>query len=257
MDLPQNRFKRGLAAGEVQIGLWTQIASPISTEVAAGAGFDLLVIDAEHAPNDVTTVLPLLQVCAGYPVSAVVRPPWSDMVLVKRYLDIGAQTLLIPFIDTPEQAAEAVAFTRYPPEGVRGVATCHRANRFARVPDYHAKAASELCLLVQIETRRGLDNLEGIAAVEGIDGIFIGPSDLAASFGHLGQPGHPEVQAAIAEVPARLRASGKPAGILSPVEEVALNHIGLGYRFVAVGSDLALLAGQTAALAGRFARFAP
>ena len=257
MDLPVNRFKHALAAGELQIGLWSQIASPVATEAVAGAGYDFLVIDAEHAPNDVTTILPLLQVVAGYPVSPVVRLPWGDVVLAKRYLDIGAQTLLIPFVETPEQAAEVVSFTRYPPEGVRGVATCHRANRYGRVADYPARAASELAVLVQIETRRGLDNLEAIAAIDGIDGVFIGPSDLAASFGHLGQPAHPEVQEAITEVPGRLAASGKPGGILSPVEETARHHIELGYRFVAVGSDLALLAGQTAALAGRFGRSAP
>ncbi len=254
MDLPVNRFKHALAAGEQQIGLWSQIASPVATEVVAGAGFDFLVLDAEHAPNDVTTILPLLQVVAGCPAAAVVRLPWSDMVLVKRYLDIGAQTLLLPFIETPEQAAEAVSFTRYPPEGVRGVAGCHRANRYGRVADYPARAAAELCLVVQIETRRGLDNLEAIAAVEGVDGVFIGPADLAASFGHLGRPDHPEVREAIDAVPGRLAASGKPGGILSPAEETAKRHIELGYCFVAVGSDLALLAAQTATLAGRFGR---
>lgn len=254
MDLPVNQFKRGLAAGELQIGLWSQIASHVATEVVAGAGYDFMVIDAEHAPNDVTTVLPLLQVVAGYPTSAVVRVPWNDMVLAKRYLDIGAQTLLVPFIDTAEQAAEAVASTRYPPEGVRGIATCHRANRYGRIPDYHARAGSEIAVIVQIETRRGLDNLEAIAAVEGIDGVFIGPSDLAGSFGHLGEPGHAEVQEAIAEVPRRLAASGTPAGILSPVEDAARRHIELGYRFVAVGSDVALLAARTADMAARFRR---
>ncbi len=254
MDLPVNRFKHALAAGELQIGIWNQLASAFATEAVAGAGYDFLVIDAEHAPNDVTTVLPQLQAVAGYPASAVVRLPWSDMVLVKRYLDIGAQTLLVPFIETPEQAAEAVSFTRYPPEGVRGVAGCHRANRYGRVADYPARAAGEICLMVQIETRRGLDNLEAIAAVGGIDGLFIGPADLAASFGQLGNPGHPEVKEAIDAVPARLAASGKPGGILSTVEETAKRHIELGYRFVAVASDLALLASQTAALAARFGR---
>ncbi len=254
MKLPVNRFKRVLHAGDLQIGLWSQLASAMAAEVLADAGYDFVVVDAEHAPNDVTSVMPMLQILDRSPANAVVRIPWSDMVLAKRYLDIGAQTLLVPFIETPEQATELVAFTRYPPEGVRGVANCHRANRYGRVSDYFSAAAGGICVLVQIETERGLDNLEAIAAVDGIDGLFIGPSDLAASMGYLGNPGHPAVESAIAGVPGRLRSSEKPCGILAGVEAIARRHIEAGFTFVAVGSDLAILSSQVAALASTFDR---
>ena len=252
MQVPVNTFKRALADRRLQIGLWSQLVTPIATEVVIGAGFDFLVVDAEHAPNDVTTVATQLQIIDAGPASAVVRVPWNDMVLIKRYLDIGAQSLLIPFVEGVEEATEAVRYTRYPPNGVRGVATCHRANRFGRVVDYLAKASEEICVLVQVETTKALENLEAIAAVDGIDGVFIGPSDLAASMGHLGDPGHSDLQAAFSEVPARLAASGKPAGILTPLEEQARRYIELGFSWVAVGSDLALLANQTATLASKF-----
>jgi 2-keto-3-deoxy-L-rhamnonate aldolase RhmA len=254
MKLPLNRFKQVLQAGELQVGFWSQLASPMAVEVLADAGYDFVVVDAEHAPNDVTTVMPMLQILDRSSASAVVRLPWSDMVLVKRYLDVGTQTLLVPFIETPEQAAELVAFTRYPPDGVRGVANCHRANRYGRVSDYFAAAADGICVLVQIETERGLENLEAIAAIDGIDGLFVGPSDLAASMGQLGDPAHPTVQSAIADVPRRLRSSGKPAGILAGVESVARRHMEAGFTFVAVGSDLAILSSQVTALAGGFDR---
>ena len=252
MELPQNRFKRAIAAGRLQIGLWAQLGNPVATEVVADAGFDFVVVDAEHAPNDVASILPQLQVLDRSPSSAVVRMPWNDMVLAKRYLDIGAQTLLIPFVQSAEEAAQAVSYIRYPPRGVRGVATMHRANRFGRITDYLARASEEICLLAQIETGPALERLEEIAAVDGLDGLFIGPSDLAASLGHLGAPGDPEVREAILAVPGRLAACGKPAGILSPIEADARRHIEAGYVFVAVGSDLALLAGQTAQLAATY-----
>ena len=252
MDIPTNQFKHAIARGELQIGLWSQLVTPIATEVVISAGFDFLVVDAEHAPNDVTTVVTQLQIIDPSPASAVVRVPWNDMVLIKRYLDIGAYSLLIPFVESVEEATKAVSYTRYPPDGVRGVATCHRANRFGRVADYLAKASEEICVLVQVETAKALENLEAIASVDGIDGVFIGPSDLAASMGHLGNPAHPDLQAAFSEVPSRLAASGKPAGILTPSEELARRYIELGFNWVAVGSDLALLANQTAALASKF-----
>ena len=252
MDIPTNQFKHAITGGELQIGLWSQLVTPIATEVLIGAGFDFLVVDAEHAPNNVTTVATQLQVIDASPASAVVRVPWNDMVLIKRYLDIGAQSLLIPFVESEEEATKAVSYTRYPPDGVRGVATCHRANRFGRVTDYLARASEEICVLVQVETAKALENLEGIAAVDGIDGVFIGPSDLAASMGHLGNPSHPELQAAFSEVPTRLAASGKPAGILTPSEELARRYIEFGFNWVAVGNDLSLLADQTATLASKF-----
>lgn len=252
MENPSNRFKQAIAAGRLQIGLWSQLANPIAAEVISGAGYDFIVLDSEHAPNDVVTVLPQLQIIDRSPSSAVLRMPWNDMVLAKRFLDIGAQTLLVPYIQNAEEAARAVAHVRYPPGGVRGVATMHRANRYGRIENYLRIAASEICVLAQVETRDALDRLEEIATVDGLDGVFVGPADLAASMGQIGNPAHPDVQAAILEVPARLKASGKPAGILSPVAADARNHIAAGYVFVAVGSDLALLASQTAALAASF-----
>ena len=252
MELPKNRFKRAIAEGQLQIGLWSQLANPYATEVLADAGFDFVVVDAEHAPNDVLSVAPQLQILDRSPASAVVRPPWNDMVLIKRYLDVGAQTLLVPYVQSAEEAALAVSYLRYPPAGLRGVAGCHRGNRFGRVEDYFAQAASELCLVVQVETVDALDRLEAIAAVEGVDGIFIGPADLAASMGQIGNLDHPDVRAAIEAVPTRLQGLGKPAGILSSLEADVRRHIEAGFLFVAVGSDLALLAKQTAALAARF-----
>lgn len=252
MEIPKNRFKHAIAAGERQIGLWSQLANPIATEVIAEAGFDFVVVDTEHAPNDVVTVVPQLQILERSPASAIVRLAWNDMVLVKRHLDIGAQTLLIPFVQSAEEAERAVSYLRYPPDGVRGVATMHRANHFGRIPDYLAAAAGELCLLVQVETKDALDRLEEIAAVDGLDGVFIGPSDLAASMGHIGQPGHPEVRAAIEAVPGRLKSIGKPAGILSPLEPDARRNMEAGYVYVAVGSDLALLSNHTASLAAAY-----
>jgi 4-hydroxy-2-oxoheptanedioate aldolase len=252
MRIPSNRFKRGIAAGELQIGLWSQLANPIATEVLADAGFDFAVIDTEHAPNDVLTVVPQLQILDRSSTSAVVRMPWNDMVLAKRFLDIGAQTLLVPFVENAEEAREAVSSTQFPPRGRRGVATMHRANRFGRIGDYLEAAGAEICLLAQVETRQALDRLEEIAAVDGLDGVFIGPSDLSASMGHIGNPAHPEVQAAILAVPGRMAAVGKPAGILTAVESEAKRYIEAGFVFVAVGSDLGLLAGHTARLAASF-----
>jgi len=252
MELPKNRFKRAIAEGKLQIGLWSQLAGATTAEVLADAGYDFVVIDAEHAPNDVLTVIPQLQVLDRSPTSAVVRAPWNDLVIAKRFLDIGAQTLLVPYVQNAEEARRAVFGVRYPPLGGRGVGTMHRANRYGRIKDYLTTAGSEICLLVQVETREALDRLEEIAAVDGLDGVFIGPSDLSASMGHVGNPNHPDVQAAIVDVPRRLETIGKPAGILTPVEAEARRYIAAGYVYVAVGSDLGVLANQTAALAARF-----
>lgn len=252
MELPKNRFKHAIAEGELQIGLWSQLAGATAAEVLADAGYDFVVIDAEHAPNDVLTAIPQLQVLDRSPTSAVLRLPWNDLVLIKRYLDIGAQTLLVPYVQNAEEARRAVFSVRYPPLGGRGVGTMHRANRYGRIKNYLVNAASEICLLVQVETQEALDRLEEIAALDGLDGVFIGPSDLSASMGHVGDPNHPDVQAAIADVPRRLRSIGKPAGILTPVEAEARRYIAAGYVYVAVGSDLGLLANQTTALAARF-----
>jgi 4-hydroxy-2-oxoheptanedioate aldolase len=252
MDLPVNEFKRSLAAGRQQIGLWVSLASAYSAELVAGSGFDWLLIDTEHSPNEVDNTLAQLQAVAPWPVSAVVRPAWNDKVLVKRHLDIGAQTLLIPYVQSEEEARAAVEAVRFPPKGVRGVAGMTRATRFGRVADYAKRAEEELCLLVQVETRAGLDALEAIARCDGVDGVFIGPADLAAGLGHLGEIPHPEVQSAIRDGIARIRACGKGAGILATDEPSARRYIEWGTTFTAVGMDAMLLARETERLAAKF-----
>ncbi len=252
MDMPCNLFKHAIAHGETQIGLWCSLCSPITAEIVAHSGFDWLLLDTEHSPNEVPDVLAQLQAVQGGTASAIVRPAWNDMVLIKRFLDIGAQTLLIPFVQTPEEARRAVEATRYPPTGVRGITGSGRASRYGRVKDYLRNASQEICVLVQVETRSALDQIEAIASVDGIDGVFIGPNDLSASFGHIGNWGHAEVQAALEDAVRRLRKIGKPAGILTPNEEEAKRFIAWGYTFVAVGADLGLLARGADALAKRF-----
>src|SRR5918993_345281 len=215
MKLPENRFKQALREGRQQIGLWCTLSSPYAAEVVAGSGFDWLLFDTEHSPSDVEIVLSLLQAVSAYDVSPIVRPASNDTVLVKRYLDIGVQTLLIPYVQSAEEARSAVAAIRYAPDGVRGVSALTRATRFGRVEGYARRAAEELCLLVQIETQQALDELEAIAAVDGVDGVFIGPADLAASLGHVGDQGHPTVKAAVKTAVGGFRAWGNPAGILT------------------------------------------
>jgi 4-hydroxy-2-oxoheptanedioate aldolase len=253
MDLPINSFKRALGGGRPQIGLWLSLADPYCAELCAGAGFDWLLIDAEHSPNDVRSILAQLQAVAPYPVHPIVRPPFGDTVTIKRLLDIGAQTLLIPMVETGEQAAALVAAMRYPPAGVRGVgALSARASRFSRVPNYLHKAEAELCLIVQVESKRALDNLDDIAKTPGVDAVFIGPSDLSAALGHLGNANHPEVHAAIEDAVKRIRAAGRAAGIMTPDETLARRALEFGCSFVAVGADAAILARGTEALAKKF-----
>jgi 4-hydroxy-2-oxoheptanedioate aldolase len=252
MDLPVNHFKHAIAAGRQQIGLWVSLASAYSTEIVAGSGFDWLLLDGEHSPNDPTTILPQLQAAAPYPVMPIVRPAWNDKVLIKRYLDVGTQSLLVPYVQTGEEANAAVEAIRFPTRGVRGVAGLTRATRFGRIGDYTRRAEEELCLLVQIETRQGLDNLEAIARMDGIDGVFIGPADLAAGLGHLGEQGHPEVQSAIQDAIKRIKACGKPAGILTPDETTARRYIEWGTTFTAVGLDAGILARESEKLAAKF-----
>jgi 4-hydroxy-2-oxoheptanedioate aldolase len=251
-DLPANAFKRALVAGKQQIGLWVSLASPYSAEIVAGAGYDWLVIDTEHSPNEVDTTLAQLQVMAAYPVAPVVRPAWNDTVLIKRHLDIGAQTLLVPYIQDAAEAAAAVAAVRFPTRGVRGVAGVTRASRFGRVKDYVKRAEEEICLLLQIETRSGLDNLEAIARTDGVDGVFIGPADLAAGLGHLGDQQHPEVQAAIQDGVKRIRACGKAAGILATDEASTRRYMEWGTTFTAVGLDAMVLGRELEKLAQKF-----
>ena len=252
MDMPRNTFKHAIAAGQLQIGLWCSLCSNITAEIVSHSGYDWLLLDTEHSPNEVPDVLSQLQAVQTGTASAIVRPAWNDMVLIKRYLDIGAQTLLIPFVQTPDEARAAVAATRYPPGGIRGITGSGRASRYGRVKDYLKNASSEICVLVQVETKSALDQIEKIASVEGIDGVFIGPNDLSASFGHIGNWGHAEVQAALKDAVVRLKKIGKPAGILTPNEEEAKRFVEWGYTFVAVGSDLGLLAKNADALAKRF-----
>ncbi len=252
MDLPANRFKQALAAQRVQIGLWSSIPSSFTVEILAGAGFDWILIDTEHAPNDLESVLTQLQAASAYPTTAVVRVPWNDPVVVKRYLDAGVQSLLIPFVSSEQEARAAVAATRYPPDGIRGVAGATRATRFGRIANYARHAARELCVLVQVETRQGLDELEAICAVDGVDGVFIGPADLHASLGHTGETANPAVQPLIEDALRRIRAAGKAPGILTSVESDARRWLDAGALFVAVGIDVSILARGAEALARRF-----
>ena len=252
MDLSVNHFKRALKAGQPQIGFWSSLASNLTADVLADAGFDWLLIDAEHGPNELPMVLSQLQAIAGGTAHPIVRPPWNDTVIMKRFLDAGAQSFLVPYVQTAEEARHAVAATRYPPRGVRGVAMATRASRFGRVQDYHARAEAEICVLVQVETRTALGNLEAIAAVEGVDGMFIGPSDLSADLGHLGHAAHPEVQAVIEDTIRRIKAAGSVPGILTPNEQLARRYLELGCLFVAVGSDVNMLARGAEQLASRF-----
>ncbi|CAB3675491.1 4-hydroxy-2-oxoheptanedioate aldolase [Paraburkholderia rhynchosiae] len=253
MSLPQNTFKRALREGTPQFGLWAALADAYVTELLATAGFDWLLIDNEHAPNDVRSTLAQLQAVAAYASHPVVRPIRSDSALIKQLLDIGAQTLLLPMIDTAEQAADAVAATRYPPQGIRGVGSAlARASRWNRIPDYLNRAAEELCVLVQVETVQGMENLSAIAAVHGVDGVFFGPADLSASMGLLGKPGDASVRDAIRGGIESARRAGKAAGVLAPDRAIAAEYLAAGATFVAVGTDTGLLSRAAADLAALY-----
>lgn len=248
LNAPRNAFKKRLLAGEMQVGLWMSMVSPVAAEALSLTGFDWLMFDTEHAPVDIGGLQPLLQAAAIGTSAAVVRPAWNDKVLIKRVLDIGAQTILVPFVESADEAKAAVAATRYPPHGIRGVAGSTRASRFGLTSDYFESANDEICVLVQIETSKALERLEDIAAVPGVDGVFIGPSDLAASMGHLGKPSHPDVQAALQDAVKRLTSLGKPAGILATSSEDALRYRNWGFAFVAAGTDMGLLMSGAKAL---------
>lgn len=252
MHVPINHFKIALRKGGMQLGLWSGLSSHVTVEVLANAGFDWLLLDTEHSPNELPMVHSQLQAISRGPTHPIVRPTWNDTVTIKRYLDIGVQTLLIPFVENADEAQRAVATTRYPPLGVRGYAAAARASDFGRIKDYPTACEEQLCVLVQVETPIALANIEAIAAVDGVDGIFIGPGDLAASMGHIGRVGHPEVVAAIDDAIRRIRASGKPAGILASDEQLARHWIDLGTNFVAVGSDTGILTRGAEQLAAKF-----
>ncbi|MCK6403320.1 MAG: 4-hydroxy-2-oxoheptanedioate aldolase [Sphaerotilus natans subsp. sulfidivorans] len=253
MKTPANPFKHAIASPGAQIGLWLGLADPYAAELCATAGFDWLLIDGEHGPNDLRSMLGSLQAVAPYPAHPVLRIPQGDTVLIKQVLEIGATTLLVPMVETAEQARALVAATRYPPRGVRGVGSgLARSSRWNDYPRYLHEADDSICLLVQVETASALAQLDEIAAVDGVDGVFIGPADLSASMGHLGNPGHPDVKAAIDSGIARILAAGKAPGILSVDETLARHCIALGARFVAVGVEATMLARATRELAARF-----
>ncbi|MBK6615278.1 HpcH/HpaI aldolase/citrate lyase family protein [Ottowia sp.] len=264
MKTPHNPFKQALAEGRTQIGLWAALASPYSTELLAGIGYDWLLLDGEHAPNDLRSTLGQLQGVASAQHAfgdarshPVVRVPLgtgeAGTALIKQYLDIGAQTLLVPMVDTPEQAAQVAAACRYPPAGVRGMgSSLARSARWNAHPRYVHEANGQVCVLVQAETALAMRHLDAIAATPGVDGVFIGPADLSASMGHPGNAAHPDVQAAIEQGIARILKAGKAPGILATSEPRARKWLAAGALFVAVGIDTALLASGAQALLGQF-----
>ena len=252
MDLPVNHLKAALKAGRQQIGLWCSLASPFSTEIVAGSGFDWLLLDMEHTPNDLRDIYGQLQAMMEGTTQAVVRVPSDDPILIKRVLDSGVQALMIPNVEDAAQARRAVAATRYAPKGVRGFSQAPRAARFGRVANYHTRCEAELLVTVQIESRQALANIEEIAAVEGVDGLFIGPGDLSTSLGYIGQQSHIDVVAVIEDAVRRIVLSGGIAGVLTPNEALVRRYMAAGTLFTAVGSDAGLLARTSEQLAARF-----
>ncbi|MGC1173449.1 2-dehydro-3-deoxyglucarate aldolase [Polaromonas sp.] len=247
-----NSFKRDLLAHKKLIGCWSSLSSAITTEVLGVAGFDWILLDGEHSPNDMATYIPQLMALKDSKSAPVVRPTSNNSVELKRLLDAGFYNFLIPFVESAEQAKSAVSATRYPPQGIRGVSVSQRSNRYGTVPDYFKGVNDQICVMVQIESRAGAAAAREIAAVDGVDCVFVGPSDLAAGFGHLGNAGHPEVQAAMASIFADAKACGKPIGILAPVEADARRYMEMGATFVGVGSDLGVFRGATQALRDKY-----
>jgi 4-hydroxy-2-oxoheptanedioate aldolase len=258
VQIPRNTFKRRLLEHEQQIGLWVGLGDPYVAELLATTGFDWLLIDAEHAPNDPRSVLPQLQAVAAYGTSPIVRPVAGSVDLIKQYLDIGCQTILVPMVETREQAELMVAATRYPTRGIRGVGSAlSRASRWNQVDDYLALCESEMCVLVQVESTAGMGNLAEIASVDGLDGVFFGPADLAASMGRLGKPSDPVVQAAVEEGMKLVRRSGKAVGTLAGDVKRAHHYLEMGATFVAVGVDTTLLVRAASGLLKEFKGSAP
>jgi 4-hydroxy-2-oxoheptanedioate aldolase len=252
MEINVNVFKKALKEGRPQIGLWSSLCSNLVAEGIGHSGFDWILLDTEHSPNELPGLVAQLQALKGGTATPIIRPAWNDPVLVKRFLDIGVQTLLFPFVQTVEEAKKAVAATRYPPQGIRGVSTSARASNYGRIKDYLRKANDEICVLVQVETLEAVGRIRDIASVEGVDGVFIGPSDLAASMGHLGNFQAPEVQAVITGAIKEIRAAGKAGGYLTGNEDESKKRLAEGYQFVAVGSDIGVLLKNADALAQRF-----
>ncbi|MEI9985163.1 MAG: aldolase/citrate lyase family protein [Aliidongia sp.] len=241
-----NPFKTWLAENRATppLGSWLMSAAPSTAEAMGHCGFDFLVVDMEHVPVEVPDMVAILRAMSGTPAQPVVRLAWSDQVLVKRVLDAGARSLMFPFIENAEEAAEAVRFTRYPPDGVRGVAAVHRASQFGRIPNYLARANDSVAVIVQLETPGAIDRLPEIAAVPGVDALFVGPGDLSASMGLMGQIGHDDVQAAIARAAEMAKAAGKPIGIVGPNPDMVRRFLSYGYDYAAIASDMAMMIGR-------------
>jgi 4-hydroxy-2-oxoheptanedioate aldolase len=253
MKNPTNLFKAGLKTGAHQIGIWNTIGGNSVPDLLGGAGFDWVLVDCEHAAIETVEVLPALQaIGANSDVSAIVRPAENDPVLIKRILDMGAQTLLIPYVQTPQEAEAAVLAMRYGPTGIRGMAGMTRATRYGRVDDYFRTAAQELCLIVQIESVEGINNLDAIAKTDGVDAVFIGPADLSASMGHPGEVDHPAVVAVIENAILRLSELNVPVGIMALTHDSASKYIRSGSSFTSVGVDLVMLADAAANLLDSF-----
>ena len=250
----QNTFKHTLAEGRPQVGLWASLCSNVAANVIADSGFDFIVVDMEHTVNDLGTVLTQMQALEASPTTTVVRAPWNEAVMFKRLMDMGAHSLLVPFVQSADEARQAARQMRYPPDGIRGVAVSTRANRYGRDKNYFGTVHDEICLLVQLETREALTHLEAIAAIDEVDGIFIGPSDLSADFGHLGNPVHQDNLDAIADAAARGQAAGKAMGFLTG--DIAQAHacFDMGFTFVAVGADVGILRAGADALVSEFSR---
>jgi 2-dehydro-3-deoxyglucarate aldolase len=247
-----NRFRQGVREKQRLIGCWASLASPISTEVLGYAGFDWLLLDGEHAPNDLQSLLLQLLALKDSPSAAVVRPAWAEPIILKRLLDLGVYNFLMPFIESAEQARAAVAATRYPPQGMRGIAIAQRSNRYGYCPEYFERINEHICVLVQIESKLGVAAVDAIARVDGVDGLFIGPSDLSASLGHFGDPKHPDVQRAMQHVVDVARVHDKPVGILSSTDEDIQRYLDMGMTCVAVGMDVVLLRNASRQLAERY-----
>jgi 2-dehydro-3-deoxyglucarate aldolase len=248
-----NQFKQDLLAGKKLFGCWSSLTTPITTEILGLAGFDWLLLDGEHSPNDLSSFMLQLMALKDSPSAPFVRPQSNDPVQIKRLLDLGFYNFLVPFVESADDAARAVSATRYPPRGVRGVSVAMRSNRYGTVKDYHEIIDDNIVVCVQIESRKAVESIDAICAVEGVDSVFIGPSDLAAGLGYMGKPSHPEVQAAMQQVIDRAKSAGKPVGILAPVEADARRYMEMGVTMVAVGSDQGLFRAATQALRDRYA----
>jgi 2-keto-3-deoxy-L-rhamnonate aldolase RhmA len=244
MDMPVNHFKRSLGGPRVPIGTWLMSSSPAAAEALGCLGFDFLVVDTEHVPVDAPQVFALLQAVSATPAQAIVRLAWNDPVLVKRAMDAGAQTLMFPFVQTPDEARSAVCATRYPPEGTRGYAAMHRASRYGTVADFAARANAEACVLIQIETAAAVARIADIAAVDGVAAIFAGPGDLSAACGHAGDIGHADVQAHLRSIAEACRKIGRPCGTVGSTPDMVKRFVDYGYSFVAVASDMGMMMRQ-------------